>query len=115
VDPNASVAEQVLAAAQGLPLNPIAFTGFNSSPFLERVSSLRFSELSITMIAPRALLRVTRANNATLSIMGRNLGLWSRYRGADPEVNTVVDGNQMIDDGGIPQTRDWSFRVNLSY
>jgi hypothetical protein len=47
--------------------------------------------------------------------MGRNLAMWSKYRGADPEVNTTRAGNHTQDQGGVPQSRDWSIRFNINY
>jgi TonB-linked SusC/RagA family outer membrane protein len=83
--------------------------------YLERVSYVRLSELSLTFAAPPSLVRKLHARTANLSIMGRNLALWSSYHGADPEVNSNILANQILDDGGVPQPRDWSVRVNLGF
>jgi hypothetical protein len=45
--------------------------------------------------------------------MGQNLRLWSKYSGADPEVNTNPYRNYVIDQGGLPMTRNFSVRLNL--
>jgi hypothetical protein len=81
----------------------------------ETVSWLRWNSASMTLRAPQSITRMVRSNAGSISLMGRNLWLWSKYRGADPEVNSTNTGNHTRDIGGVPQTRDWSIRVNLNY
>jgi TonB-linked SusC/RagA family outer membrane protein len=113
VDPTASLALQTLAAA--------ALGGSSTTvwPFLESTSVVRFDELSLTLTVPRRLAHHLRAQSATLSLLGRNLGVWTKYRGADPAVNSLYNdtasGDQFGDYGGVPQPRQWGFRVNLGY
>jgi TonB-linked SusC/RagA family outer membrane protein len=107
VDPTATLAQQVLAAAG---------QQITDWPFLERVSTFRFEELSLTLRAPAAIARALRSPNATVSLMGRNLKFWSRYRGVDPDVNTTHQpGDETVDQGGVPQPRTWTLRINLGY
>jgi hypothetical protein len=88
---------------------------YSAQAYYESVSWLRLNELSATLALPTSLARRVRAQSASVSLMGRNFGLWSKYRGADPEVNTDNVGNHLDDDGGIPQPREWGFRINLGY
>jgi hypothetical protein len=84
--------------------------------YLEHVSSFRFEELSVTLTAPKSVARMLRTQRASLSLMGRNLKFWSRYRGADPDVNTSASGGDTVTDaGGVPQPRSFTMRVNLGY
>lgn len=112
IDPTTSLANQAFVA--------VANTGNygqggSAWGFLETVSYLRFSELSLTLSMSPKIAQRLHARNMSVSVMGRNLGLWSNYRGADPEVNSNIFANQIFDDGGVPQPRDWSIRVNLGY
>jgi hypothetical protein len=107
VDSSASLSDQLLAQSTLL-------TGW---PYLEQVSVFRFDELSFTVMAPPALLRSLRVSTASVSLMGRNLKLWTHYRGADPDVNTSsnLGGDNVADGGGIPQPRQWFLRVHLGF
>jgi TonB-linked SusC/RagA family outer membrane protein len=107
VDPNATVTQQVLAAAG---------QQITDWPFIERVSTFRFDELSLTARAPQAVAHWVHAPNTTISLMGRNLKLWTHYRGADPDVNSSHSGgDDVVDEGGIPQPRTWTLRINLGF
>jgi hypothetical protein len=114
VDPNASLALQTLA------VTAISNSVNTVWPYLERTSTVRLDEFSVSVMAPVSVLRATRAKAATFSLLGRNLGLWTRYRGADPMVNAPgatgsTAQDRFADFGGTPQPREWSFRVNLTY
>ncbi len=109
VDPSVSLAEQLYAFGS-------VFGGNSSAQVVyDRVSWMRWSDLSVTVHGTPAMARIFRGRTVSLSLMGRNLALWSKYRGADPEVNTSNLGNVTADGGAIPQTREWSMRFNLSY
>jgi hypothetical protein len=105
VDTTASLMQQAIA---------LSFMYNTQSAFYETVSWIRLSELSLMWNMPPAVSRLVRANYASVAIMGRNLKLWTKYSGADPEVNTNPGGG-IRDAGGIPLTRDWMIRVNLGY
>jgi TonB-linked SusC/RagA family outer membrane protein len=105
VDATSSVTEQLLAAAAAT----------SAWPYLERVSVFRFNELSVALTAPSSLARAVRAQNATISLLGRNLKLWSHYRGVDPDVNANPVGDQVVDGGSLPQPRQWSLRISLGF
>ena len=51
-----------------------------------------------------------------ISLGGRNLGVWTKYPGLDPETmditNSVTEPN---DQSILPPLRQFSFTVNLSY
>jgi hypothetical protein len=64
--------------------------------------------------------RALHATAATLSLSGTNLGMWTKYRGADPNVNSSAVGDQLTDfqdnvGGTIPQTRNWSMALRLGF
>ena len=60
-------------------------------PYIEEGDYVRFREVSATFTLPETLTRSMRLGAASVSIGGRNLGLWTKYSGWDPEVLGTVD------------------------
>ncbi|MEP6690852.1 MAG: SusC/RagA family TonB-linked outer membrane protein [Gemmatimonadaceae bacterium] len=61
--------------------------------FIEDATFLRFRELSMTVQAPERLVaRWLRASTASVTLSARNLHVWSKYTGLDPEANYVTGG-----------------------
>ncbi len=86
--------------------------------FIEDGSFTRLSELSLTLTAPKDWVRrlQTRADNVSLTIGGRNLALWTKYTGFDPEVNANAGSNFTTSDFLTqPPTRQWSTRLNITF
>ena len=92
--------------------------------YYEDASFVRFRELSLTYSLPRRALRVVRLQSATVTGAVRNLALWTRYSGSDPEatnsagfnVNQGTPGlnNDIREDyGAIPLARYWVVRLNV--
>lgn len=110
VDPNASLSQQAkVIAATKRTVSPFGtYYGF-----MQSVSFTRLRNVSVSYQLPPVALSRLKVRTATLHVMGSNLALWSKYSGADPEVNTRPMRNYILDDGGIPLTRNWTFRVNL--
>jgi hypothetical protein len=95
---------------------------------VEDGSFIRVREVSITYAVPRSLIRAFRVQSLTLTGAVRNLALWTRYSGVDPEVsNTGGDnvqpapttgGNVVNNDiregfGAVPLARYWVVRLNV--
>jgi hypothetical protein len=78
--------------------------------------------VSATIDLPMELVRATRVSSASLTISGRNLGLWTKFRG-DPEVLGTGPGSagtqftQFFNAElyTLPPTRRWSARVNFTF
>ncbi len=105
-DPHAPFSEQAAAAV----LNETDYG------VIQRVNALRFQSLSIAYHLPRKFAHwLTRAADVSLALQGTNLGLFTNYKGKDPDVNTYSTGNQLIDGGVVPQPRVWIVRVNAAY
>jgi hypothetical protein len=62
-----------------------------------------------------ALARRLGARAVGVAVQGTNLGLWTSYRGKDPDVNGASSGNAVADTGVLPQPRMWQLRVNVGY
>jgi hypothetical protein len=84
--------------------------------FIQDASFLKLRELSIGWIAPARWARAIGATGARLTLSARNLGTWSKYRGADPEVNRDGQDNFRRQDlWSQPQVRYFVLRVEAAY
>lgn len=108
-NPNASLEDQAAA---------IAFT--TKSPnntawgYLQSGQFWRFRELSATWNLPNSLLRHARASTASLSFGARNLKVWTKYKGSDPEENFNTGDVQGNFSSSAPR-RIYTLRLNLHY
>jgi len=69
--------------------------------YLESGSFTRLRELSVSWTLPASSARLMRSRSATITAGGRNLALWTRYRGWDPESITFMPF------GGLVATADY--------
>jgi len=77
----------------------------------------RFREFSVTWTLPSSVAQRMRVGGASLAVGGRNLHLWTKYDGRDPEVNGA-DGlvNPFrADVETLPQVRRMFARLNLQF
>jgi len=56
-----------------------------------------------------------RANAASLTVAGRNLALWSRYPGFDPEVTDSTSLLRNYDLFVLPQPSRWTARITVQF
>ena len=78
---------------------------------------LRFREFSVTWTLPTSFTNRMRVAGTSVSVGGRNLHLWTKYDGRDPEVNGA-DGltNQFrADVETLPQVRRAFARLNIQF
>jgi len=88
------------------------FTG-PSEQFIENGSFVRLQQLSLSYTLP---LRSIGMQSLQLSIVGRNLALWTKYKGVDPEANLTGPTNgQGLDYFNNPSVRTWIFSIALNY
>jgi TonB-dependent starch-binding outer membrane protein SusC len=81
---------------------------------VEDGSFVKLREVSLTYnFKPKAL----GIDNIQLSLIGRNLYSWDKYRGWDPEVNSAGQRNGIrgIIAGAVPIARTFQFGVNISF
>jgi hypothetical protein len=112
-DPHASLASQ--AGAQAL-----LASGFQDYAGYYRDGSFtRLREVAVTYTLPSAAAHAVRAHEASITLSGRNLAVWTRYTGADPEVNGSITSSPVLgaysDSGGLPPAQYWLARVNLTF
>ncbi len=110
-DPAASLRDQAVAVATVI--------GGTNAGTVENGSFTRLREVSITYAVPPRVTRFIHGRSASLTLAGRNLALWTRYGGADPEVNSVPLGGgggyhgAYYDYGAAPSSRYWIARVRV--
>lgn len=107
-DPAASLQQQ--AAAVGIQSYGI-LTGF-----MEDGSFTRFRELSAAYELPTSWAHAVRATRLNLILTGRNLAVWTKYSGVDPETTTSNSddtGNEEY--FSTPPLRTFTFRVNFTF
>lgn len=85
---------------------------------IQRADFVKLRDLSMSYDLPSRLLHGV-ARRATLTLAGHNLKIWTRYGGADPEVNIGGPDRtstfSRIDHWTVPQTRRYSAAVALAY
>jgi len=112
-NPSATYAQQAYAlAAAAYGRDDSQFTGTDYG-FIQKVNSLRFNSMSIGYNVPRDYLRRFPMSSMSLSLQGSNLGLWTNYRGKDPDVNGNLIGDVTADSGQLPMPRTWSLQIRI--
>ncbi len=118
-----------------LPLQARAVATLNdplfniNSGYVEPAAFTRLRELSLTYLVPSRLATALRARTLSVTVAGRNLALWTKYTGSDPEVSGVQGANRNTSAGGVPTTtlnpdivgdfgsvpqmRSWTLKVNV--
>ncbi|CAA9328754.1 MAG: Outer membrane TonB-dependent transporter, utilization system for glycans and polysaccharides (PUL), SusC family [uncultured Gemmatimonadaceae bacterium] len=109
-DPNASLFEQARAVA--LTEDPSrTFAGY-----MEKADFIRFRELSVTYSTPADIAsRLFRAQSASVSLSARNLGVFTKYTGIDPETNYTSNGDVPNDFFTLPPQSYFTLRVNVGF
>ena len=108
-NPNASLEDQ--AAAVAFTAKSPTNTSFG---YLENGQFWRFRELSATFNIPTSLLRRVGSSGASLSLGARNLKVWTKYKGSDPEENFSTTDVQQNFASSAPR-RFYTLRLNLHY
>jgi len=120
----ASTPEQRLEASKTWVYKLASLTPYQGLNEVSDGDFLRFRELSITYNAPRNIAAKLGARSMAITVNGRNLRLWTKYQGVDPEVAYVGQGGQTgvdenfvesIDGFGLPLPRRIGFSVRLGY
>ena len=87
-----------------------------SDGYIEDASFVRLSELSMTWVVPAAAAKIFKTGGLSLTLAGRNLGLWSNYTGFDPEVLSNPGNNfGTVDFLTNPPSRSYTLRVNFNF
>jgi hypothetical protein len=82
---------------------------------IQKADFVKLRDLSISYDVPARILRGV-ARRATVTVAGHNLKIWTKYGGADPEVNGSGAATFQRDDlWTIPQTRRYSAALTLNF
>ncbi|MEQ9422925.1 MAG: SusC/RagA family TonB-linked outer membrane protein [Cyclobacteriaceae bacterium] len=74
-----------------LALSP--FSGLNT---IEKGDFLRWRELSLTYSIPKSITSSLGLRNASFTVAGRNIAIWTKYSGVDPEINVFGRGGSNV-------------------
>jgi TonB-linked SusC/RagA family outer membrane protein len=75
-------------------------------PYIQKADFIKLREVSVSYTLPRSLLGRFGTEQATLSLAGRNLAIWTEYGGADPELNFSNDADfSRADYASVPMMR----------
>ncbi len=112
-------ARAVAAAAQSYPA---------PAPFIEDGTFMRVREVSLTYAVPPTVAHAARVQSLSVTGAVRNLALWTRYHGVDPEITNTyganiqtsptsntgfTNNNVRTDFGAVPLARYWIVRLNV--
>jgi hypothetical protein len=108
-DPHAPLATQAAAVAL------LTSSNFTRWGYYEDATFTRLREVALTWNASRSIARAIRTRSLSVTLSGRNLALWTKYKGADPEVSSPTSGyaGPYQDAGTTLPATYWLLRVNL--
>ncbi len=88
-----------------------------NAPFVEDASWARLRELTLNYtLNTEGFRRASKLSSVTLSLTGRNLFLWTDYKGIDPETNlTGANNGRGIDYFQNPNTRSFIISLSINY
>lgn len=108
---------RLIAARYPNPTVPGAQT--TTIGYLENGQFWRLREVSSTLTLPNSLAQRIRAKDASLTFSARNLHVWTKYTGIDPESNynagATGTGDTQTDFSTTAPPTYFSFRLNLHY
>jgi len=62
----------------------VALTPFDGLNEIEKADFIRWQNLTLSYNLPQSLVGQLGVNNASLTVSGNNLALWTKYGGVDP-------------------------------
>ncbi|HVE79510.1 MAG TPA: hypothetical protein VNA89_11635, partial [Gemmatimonadaceae bacterium] len=86
--------------------------------FFEEADFIRLRELSLTFTpGGDAVTRLFRARSANITLAARNLAVWTKYSGIDPELDiSAADGSEVPNEfQTLGPSTYWTLRVNLGF
>ncbi|HKT09874.1 MAG TPA: SusC/RagA family TonB-linked outer membrane protein [Gemmatimonadaceae bacterium] len=106
-NPHASLASQAanIAQAEG-----------SDAGYIQPATFWKLREVSLTLLAPESIARHAGASALSLTVAGRNLATWTKYKGFDPELNENATGNFSADDFlTLPPLRVYTVRIDVTW
>ena len=104
----------------GVPLGQWRYSAWSAGdarPYLQDGTFVKLRELSVTYDAPQRWASLVRARSLRLSASGRNLAMWTKYWGEDPEFNNGGSSavGRFVDLAPYPASRQFFFSLDLGY
>lgn len=90
---------------------------FNPEQSTFDATYVKLRELKLGYTLPNKLLGNLPLRNVSLSVVGRNLALWTKVPHIDPEVTSLNGGTIIpgVEDMQIPSTRSMGFNLNFQF
>lgn len=91
--------------------------GFGSvaEDFIKDASWVRIRELSFNYALPKSICKALHLPSASIGLTGRNLALWTKFPGVDPELNlTGVSNGRGLDYFTNPGTQSYMFNIKIN-
>jgi TonB-linked SusC/RagA family outer membrane protein len=101
-------------------INIKVLKSLQTKTWIQPADFIKLRELSVTYSLPASWSRMFRATRASITLAGRNLGRWTKYKGVgDPEVNfystgTIADFNR-LDYDAVPPLQYVYAAVRLTF
>ncbi|MBC9797026.1 SusC/RagA family TonB-linked outer membrane protein [Sinomicrobium weinanense] len=94
-----------------------SFSSVFSSRFVEDASYVRVKNITLGYNLPQKLMDRIGMSNLRIYASATNLFTWTDYSGYDPEGNAYGGTTNIVgvDDGNYPQTRTYTFGINLGF
>ena len=94
--------------------------GSNSSAYIQDGSFVKLREIALSYAVPAKFTQRylgQRFSDVRLNVTGRNLYTWTKYWGADPEVNNFGSNNvgRFVDLAPFPPTKNLSFGIDFGF
>jgi TonB-dependent starch-binding outer membrane protein SusC len=87
----------------------------NSDKFVEDASSLRCRNISLGYTFPNRLMQKANIGSLRAYVNVSNAFIITNYKGMDPEIGSWDPLNAGVDSGFYPQSRTFTFGVNLTF
>ncbi|HVZ77219.1 MAG TPA: TonB-dependent receptor, partial [Gemmatimonadaceae bacterium] len=84
--------------------------------YIQDASFTKLREASATWTLPKSVAAKMNSQSVMLTLAGRNLHTWTKYKGFDPELNYVApNGFTTVDFLTQPPVRMWTLRLDVNF
>jgi hypothetical protein len=129
----ASTTQERVDAAKRWVTEMVSLTPFDGLNEIEKADYVRWQNLTLSYNLPQSLIGTLGVNNASLTVSGNNLALWTTYGGVDPlatgEGSVGAEGNPSatqaqaltenfgggMDTYGTPLLRSYSVTLRMGF
>jgi hypothetical protein len=85
-------------------------------PFITKADFTKLREVSLTYTLPNSLVSRLGISRLSVTAAGRNLAIWTRYSGADPDLNfNGADTFTRSDYMSVPMMRRFVGTINVTF